>query len=110
MLSDDVWQREARSAPVTVEDIIYVSYSRHLGLGWLESALLYHCAIMTCSNYLFADLLLFFLSPTLQQFGKILDVEIIFNERGSKVSQPEQSGSPVYFPSALVSLSPQPDN
>lgn len=29
-----------------------------------------------------------FLSP--QQFGKILDVEIIFNERGSKVSELER--------------------
>lgn len=27
-----------------------------------------------------------FLFLSLQQFGKILDVEIIFNERGSKVS------------------------
>lgn len=30
----------------------------------------------------------FFFSP--QQFGKILDVEIIFNERGSKVSELER--------------------
>lgn len=33
-------------------------------------------------------LLSFFFS--LQQFGKILDVEIIFNERGSKVSELER--------------------
>lgn len=32
---------------------------------------------------------------SLQQFGKILDVEIIFNERGSKVS-------PVPVPASLV--------
>lgn len=32
---------------------------------------------------MFAD---FFPQIYLQQFGKILDVEIIFNERGSKVS------------------------
>lgn len=32
---------------------------------------------------IFADL---FPQFSLQQFGKILDVEIIFNERGSKVS------------------------
>lgn len=41
--------------------------------------------------------LFFFFSPlvSLQQFGKILDVEIIFNERGSKVS-------PVSVPASLV--------
>lgn len=42
------------------------------------------------SNSISAPLLLFscfFFS--LQQFGKILDVEIIFNERGSKVSELE---------------------
>lgn len=35
--------------------------------------------------------MLLFLS--LQQFGKILDVEIIFNERGSKVSPVSVSGA-----------------
>lgn len=35
---------------------------------------------------LFSSLFLF----SLQQFGKILDVEIIFNERGSKVSELER--------------------
>lgn len=37
--------------------------------------------------FLFLFLFLFF---SLQQFGKILDVEIIFNERGSKVSELER--------------------
>lgn len=39
------------------------------------------------SNSISALLLLFFFFSFLQQFGKILDVEIIFNERGSKVSE-----------------------
>lgn len=38
---------------------------------------------MTCLLCLFSHLFFFFL--IFQQFGKILDVEIIFNERGSKV-------------------------
>lgn len=37
------------------------------------------------SALLFSSVFLF----SLQQFGKILDVEIIFNERGSKVSELE---------------------
>lgn len=44
--------------------------------------------------------MLLFLS--LQQFGKILDVEIIFNERGSKVRPMSVSG--VQLPLRLVSL------
>ena len=42
-----------------------------------------------------------FLFVSLQQFGKILDVEIIFNERGSKVSPVSASHA---APLGLVSL------
>lgn len=44
---------------------------------------------VSVSNSISAPLLssVFLFSP--QQFGKILDVEIIFNERGSKVSELE---------------------
>lgn len=49
---------------------------------------------LPCSNYFLLFCFCFFSSPSAlllppclpQQFGKILDVEIIFNERGSKVS------------------------
>lgn len=41
------------------------------------------------SNFISAPLFFSFLF-SLQQFGKILDVEIIFNERGSKVSELER--------------------
>lgn len=38
-----------------------------------------------------------FLFLSLQQFGKILDVEIIFNERGSKVSSLSVLSVPGFF-------------
>lgn len=38
-----------------------------------------------------------FLFLSLQQFGKILDVEIIFNERGSKVSPISVFSVPGFF-------------
>lgn len=41
------------------------------------------------SNSISALLFSFVFLFSLQQFGKILDVEIIFNERGSKVSELE---------------------
>lgn len=42
------------------------------------------------SNSISAPLLSSLFLFSLQQFGKILDVEIIFNERGSKVSELER--------------------
>lgn len=36
------------------------------------------------------------LFPHFQQFGKILDVEIIFNERGSKVEKQKHEISQAY--------------
>lgn len=42
------------------------------------------------SNFISALFSSLFLFSSLQQFGKILDVEIIFNERGSKVSELER--------------------
>lgn len=50
--------------------------------------LLMNSQLVRLSNSVSSALLSFSLSP--QQFGKILDVEIIFNERGSKVSELER--------------------
>lgn len=49
--------------------------------------LLMNSQLVRLSNSVSALLSFFF---SLQQFGKILDVEIIFNERGSKVSELER--------------------